>query len=273
MQKLVSFLSQKFIAPSILFGTAIGVVFSRDEVQASDEALEPPSYPWSHRLPYQSFDSAAIRRGYQVYSQICASCHSLKFVRWRNLVNVAYTEDEVKAMAAEVDYEDGPDDTGEMFTRPGKLTDTLPKPYPNSEAARAANSGSMPPDLSVISKARPHGENYIFSLLTGYQDPPPGFELTNNMSYNPYFYGSQIAMPQQLFEDSVTYDDGTPASVSQMAKDVSTFLAWTAEPKHDDRKLIGLKGCAIAAVGFGLMLYAKRLRWGVIKHRIAALKK
>lgn len=239
----------------------------------ASEGLLAPSYPWSHVKPWQSFDRAAIRRGFQVYQQVCASCHSLNFLSYRNLVNVAYTEDEVKAMAADVDFEDGPNDKGEMFERPGTLTDHIPRPYPNEQAARAANSGAYPTDLSLIVKGRPGAEDYLFALLTGYKDAPAGVDVKEGMSYNPYFYGSQIAMPQQLHEGSVEYDDGTEATISQMAKDVTIFLSWAAEPHQDEHKKFGLKALFTLALTGSLMLYWKRLKWSVIKNRITAIKK
>lgn len=239
----------------------------------ASEALKPPSYPWSHAKPWQSFDHASIRRGFQVYQQVCASCHSLQFLHYRDLVNVAFTEEEVKEMAAEVMVEDGPDEEGEMFERAGKLTDHIPKPYPNEEAARFANNGAYPVDLSLIVKARPYGEDYVYSLLTGYKEPPPGVEVKSGLYYNPYFGGGQIAMPPQLVNGSVTYDDGTEATISQMAKDVTTFLAWAGEPGHDEHKKTGLKFFFLFSLIGVQMLYWKRLRWSTIKHRDVSIKK
>jgi ubiquinol-cytochrome c reductase cytochrome c1 subunit len=239
----------------------------------ASDGLHAPSYPWSHAKPWQAFDRASIRRGFQVYQQVCASCHSLNFLSYRNLVNVAYTEEEMKAMAADVDVEDGPNDKGEMFDRPGTLTDHIPRPYPNEQAARAANNGAYPTDLSLIVKGRPGAEDYLFTLLTGYKEAPPGVDVKEGMSYNPYFYGSQIAMPQQLHEGSVEYEDGTDASISQMAKDVTTFLAWAAEPHQDEHKKFGLKAMFSLALTGALMLYWKRLKWSIVKNRITAIKK
>ena len=170
-------------------------------------------------------------------------------------------------MAAEVDVEDGPDDQGEMFTRPGKLADFFPVPYPNEQAARAANNGANPVDLSVITKARVGGENYIYALLTGYMEPPTGFEVKPGMSYNPYFDGSQIAMPQQLKNGGVTYDDGTEANISQMAKDVTTFLAWASEPYQDEHRIMGIKASLLCAVAGITGIYYKRMKWTTIKKR------
>ncbi|KAH9933306.1 cytochrome c1, component of the mitochondrial respiratory chain [Fomitopsis serialis] len=209
---------------------------------AADDGLHPPNYPWSHSGLLDSFDHARL----QVYREVCAACHSLDRIAWRNMVGVSHNVDEVKAMAEEIEYEDGPDDAGEMFQRPGKLSDYMPPPYPNEEAARAGNGGALPPDLSLIVKARHGGADYIFSLLT----------IREGMNYNPYFPGNAISMARVLFDGLVEYDDGTPATTSQMAKDVVTFLNWAAEPEHDERKKIGLK-----------RLYAKRFKWSVIKSR------
>ncbi|MCO5585259.1 hypothetical protein L7F22_039192 [Adiantum nelumboides] len=151
-----------------------------------DEGLHPAHYPWSHNGSFETFDHASIRRGYQVYREVCAACHSLDRIAWRNLVGVSHTVDEAKEMAEEVEYEDGPNDEGEMFQRPGKLADHLPAPYPNAEAARAANNGGLPPDLSLITKARHGGGDYIFALLTGYTDPPAGYEVPEGLNFNPY---------------------------------------------------------------------------------------
>jgi ubiquinol-cytochrome c reductase cytochrome c1 subunit len=202
-----------------------GVLLSNQTVSA-DSGLNPPNYPWNHSKPWQAFDHASIRRGFLVYKQVCATCHSLDRIAWRNLVDVAFTEAEIKQMASEVEYKDGPDQEGDMFDRPGKLSDYLPRPYPNENAARFANNGALPPDLSLVVKARERHEDYIFALLTGYREPPAGIVLREGLHYNPYFPGGAIAMAQPLSNGQVEYDDGTENSISQMAKDVSTFLAW-----------------------------------------------
>ncbi|KAG5652046.1 cytochrome c1 [Sphagnurus paluster] len=209
----------------------------------------------------------SIRRGYQVYREVCAACHSLDRIAWRNLVGVSHTADEVKAMAEEVEYTDGPNSEGEMFQRPGKLADYMPAPYPNEEAARAGNAGAYPPDLSLIVKARHGGADYIFSLLTGYMDPPAGVEIREGMNYNPYFPGGAISMARVLFDGLVEYDDGTPATTSQMAKDVVTFLNWAAEPEHDERKKYGIKAVIIFSTLTLISLYVKRFKWSPIKNR------
>jgi len=186
---------------------------------------------------------------------------------YRHLVNVAYTEDEMKAIAAEAQVEDGPDDDGNMFTRPGKLSDHFSKPYPNEQAARAANAGAYPPDLSLITSARHGGEDYVFSILTGYMDPPAGVEVKDDLYFNPYFPGQSIAMAPALYNEIIEYEDGTPATVTQLAKDVCTFLKWAAEPDHDDRKRMGMKALTLLALLAAASYYYKRHRWSVLKSR------
>ncbi|PVV02277.1 hypothetical protein BB560_003273 [Smittium megazygosporum] len=231
------------------------------------EGLHAPSFPFQHLDTFGIFDHASIRRGYQVFREVCSACHSVDFLHWRNLVNVAFTEEEVKAMAAEFEYEAGPDDQGEMFMRPGILSDPLPKPFANEQAARAGNNGAYPPDLSLITKARHNGTNYLFSLLTGYYDPPAGVDIPEGMHFNPYFPGGSIAMAQSLFDGVVEYEDGTPATASQMAKDVTTFLNWASEPELDDRKRMGAKVILIFSILTGLAIYLKRFKFVNLKTR------
>ncbi|KAM4688555.1 cytochrome c1, heme protein, mitochondrial [Discoglossus pictus] len=241
-------------------------------VKASDLELHPPSYPWSHNGFLSSLDHASIRRGYQVYKQVCAACHSMEYIAFRNLIGVSHTEAEAKALAEEFEIVDGPDENGEMFTRPGKLSDYFPKPYPNSEAARASNNGALPPDLSYIVNARHGGEDYIFSLLTGYCDPPTGVALREGLYYNPYFPGQAIGMAPPIYNEILEYDDATPATMSQVAKDVCTFLRWASEPEFDQRKRMGLKVLMISAILIPLVYYMKRHRWSVLKSRKMAYR-
>lgn len=194
---------------------------------------------------------------------------SMKFVHYRNLVGVCFSEDEAKALAAEVEVEDGPNDAGEMYERPGKLSDPLPSPYKNEMQARAINNGALPPDLSLIAKSRHAGEDYLFALLTGYKEPPAGVTVNEKAGqyYNPYFPGSKIGMAKQLIDGAVEYPDGTPATASQMAKDVSVFLTWAAEPHQDERKRQGQKFFFAMIVAAALAGYAKRFRWSPLKFR------
>ncbi|CAG8553745.1 4727_t:CDS:10 [Ambispora leptoticha] len=232
-----------------------------------DEGLHPPAYPWSHKGALSTFDHASIRRGYQVYREVCSQCHSLDRIAWRSLVGVSHTVEEAKAMAQEFEYTDGPNDEGEMFLRPGRLSDYMPRPYPNDEAARAGNAGALPPDLSLMIKARHGGADYVFALLTGYVEPPAGVHIREGLNYNPYFPGGAIAMARVLFDGLVEYEDGTPATTSQMAKDVTTFLCWAAEPEHDERKKMGAKAIIILSALFALSIWLKRNRWSVLKSR------
>ncbi|KAH7911062.1 cytochrome c1, component of the mitochondrial respiratory chain [Hygrophoropsis aurantiaca] len=233
----------------------------------ADDGLHPGVYPWPHKGLFDTFDHASIRRGFQVYREVCAACHSLDRIAWRNLVGVSHTADEARLLAEDVEYTDGPDDAGEMFQRPGKLSDYLPPPYPNEEAARAGNGGALPPDLSLIIKARHGGADYVFSLLTGYVDPPAGVEIREGMNYNPYFPGGAISMARLLFDGLVEYEDGTPATTSQMAKDVVTFLNWAAEPELDERKRLGLKAVILFSALFAVSIGVKRFKWTPIKNR------
>uniref|UniRef100_T1J873 Cytochrome c domain-containing protein n=1 Tax=Strigamia maritima TaxID=126957 RepID=T1J873_STRMM len=223
-------------------------------VKAEGLELHPPKYPWNHGGYLQSLDHASVRRGYEVYKQVCAACHSLKFVRYRELVGAVFSEDEAKALAEEIEVQDGPDENGEMFTRPGKLSDKFPSPYPNEEAAR-------------------HGEeDYIFSILTGYCDPPAGIEIREGLYYNPYFTGGSIGMAQVLYNEVMEYSDGTPAAASQMAKDVCTFLRWTAEPQYDWRHKMLIKVFMVAPLLLFVSWYYKRHVWSTLKSRKLAFK-
>ncbi|KAI3637646.1 hypothetical protein MIR68_004295 [Amoeboaphelidium protococcarum] len=242
-----------------------------------NHGLHPPHHHWEHHSPVKTFDAAAIRRGFQVYKEVCSQCHSLKFIAFRNLVGVSHTEDEAKELALEYEIEDGPNDQGEMYKRPGRLSDYFPPVYPNEEAARAANNGALPPDLSCIVKARMGYEDYVFSLLTGYTEPPAGIKLREGLHYNPYMPGGAISMARVLYDGIVDYEDGTPATSSQMAKDVVTFLAWASEPEHDTRKKWGMKVMILLGTLAPIAFWWKRHTWSYLKTRkiviIPTLKK
>jgi len=233
-----------------------------------EECLEPPHLKWYHHTWWHSYDHGAIRRGFQVYNQIGKACHGMKFIYFRQLVNVAYTEDEMKAIAAENEgYLSKPNDDGDVEERTGVLTDRMWEPFANEKAARAANNGALPPDLSVIVRARHHADSYVFALLTGYRDAPHGVELGENMYYNIYFPGCQISMPPPLAEGAVEYDDGTVASVSQMAKDVTVYLSWSSEMERDERHLMGLKTLFCIGALMVPFFYWKKAKWNVLKKR------
>jgi len=248
-------------------GVATAAAVYNSAVFASDGVLAPTKMPWDFEGYLTTYDAGAIRRGHQVYSQVCASCHGLRAIAYRNLVGVCYSEEEAKAMAEDVEFADGPNDEGEMFDRPGKLSDYFPSPYPNEEAARFANNGAYPPDLSLITKARVGGADYVFALLTGYKDVPAGLQPRDTQYYNPYFPGGWIGMPQPINEGAVEYEDGTSPTVTQMAKDVCVFLTWAAEPEADERKLMGFKMMSALTVLFGFTWWYKRRTWSVIKNR------
>lgn len=246
---------------------AVSMVVVGSIAQSSDDHIPPPEHPWFHQRLLGALDAKAVRRGHQVYTQVCATCHSLDRIAYRNFVGMIYDEETAKKLAEEKEYEDGPDESGEMFERPGKLSDHLQSPYANEEQARFANGGAYPPDLSLMAKARHDGANYIFALLTGYRDAPFGVQVGDGQYYNPYFPGGKIGMARQLFDGGVEYDDGTPANASQMAKDVAEFLVWTAEPDHNDRRRMGLKWMVFMGMVLLMSGYYKRFRWSLVKNR------
>ena len=238
------------------------------------ESVPPPKQEWSFSGVLETFDRTALQRGLQVYREVCAGCHSLKYIAFRNLADLGYNEAEIKALASEATVIDGPDDDGEMFERAGLPSDLLPSPFPNAKAAAAANNGAVPPDLSLMAKARKGGADYSHALLTGYEELPENwkeldeysflprdFELQEGLSFNRYFPGFQIAMAQPLYEEGVEYADGTEATVEQMAHDVSTFLMWTAEPKLEERKSWGIKAMIFVLVLTVILYLAKRKIW------------
>ena len=199
---------------------------------------------WSFKGLTGKFDRGSLQRGYQVYTEVCASCHSMKYVSYRNLAEPGgpeFTKEQAKAIASNFEVEDGPNSDGEMFTRPAKLSDRFVNPYENTKAAQAANGGAYPPDMSVLAKARSGGVDYIYSLLLGYEDAPSGITLDDGVYYNKFMYGNKIKMSEPLSDGLVEYSDGTNASKEQMAKDVTTFLMWAAEPHLESRHKMGFK--------------------------------
>ena len=230
------------------------------------DAVAPPSVKWTFDGLFGSFDRAALRRGFQVYTEVCAVCHSLRLVHYRNLTAIGFSEDQVKALAAEVEVTDGPDAEGEMFDRPARPSDRFVSPFANDNAARAANNGALPPDLSLVTKSRIGGPDYIHGLMVGYREAPAEMEMAEGMDYNAYFPGHQIAMPAPLSEELVEYADGTEATVGQMAKDVTQFLVWAAEPELEERKRMGVKVVLFLVLLTGMLYAVKRAIWSDVPH-------
>lgn len=255
---------------------------------AAGEAETPPRVKWSFSGPFGMFDQGQLQRGFKVYREVCQACHSMSLLSFRNLGEPggpSFTEAQVRAIAAEYTVKDGPNDQGEMFDRPGGPADRFPKPFPNDNAARAANGGALPPDMSVIAKARTYergfpwflldivtqfqeqGPDYIVALLKGYADAPQGFQLPTGSHYNKYFPGHAIGMPAPLSDGQVTYDDGAPQTVDQYAKDVTAFLMWAAEPHMIERKRVGFQVMIFLLVFAGLLYFTKKKVWSdVHKH-------
>ena len=242
-----------------------GMMFSLPVLAAGGGDVTLKHVDWSFNGPFGSFDQASMQRGFQVYREVCAGCHSLRYIAFRNLTALGYSEAEIKAIAAEYDIEDGPNDEGEMFTRPGIPADRFPLSYPNENAARAANNGAYPPDLSLIYKARPNGADYLYSLLTSYQDAPAGTDVPEGMYYNAAYSGHMIAMPQPLYGEDVTYADGADTSIEAQARDLVQFMAWTAEPFMEDRKRTGVAVMTFLILLVGMSYGAMRFIWADVK--------
>jgi ubiquinol-cytochrome c reductase cytochrome c1 subunit len=247
------------VAGGLLLAGAVG---GTGPALAAGEALPPPDTKFSFDGLFGTFDRASAQRGFQVYKEVCSNCHSMRLLYYRNLQELGLSEAEVRAIAATVQVTDGPNDEGQMFERPGRPSDRFRSPFTNENAARAANNGAYPPDLSVITKAREHGADYIHALLIGYSDPPEDFQLMEGMNYNKYFAGRQIAMAPPLSgEGQVEFKDGTTATVEQMSRDVTTFLAWAAEPEMEGRKQMGVRIVLFLTILGGLAYAVKRKVW------------
>ena len=275
-KKVAGALVGLIVAGGLVFGGA-------QDARAAAGGPTPPSLSWSFAGPFGKFDRGALQRGYKVYKEVCATCHSMSLMHFRNLADTGgpgFTEAQALAVASEVQVKDGPNDAGDMFDRPGRLADPFPKPFPNENAARAANGGAYPPDLSLMAKARNYdrgfpqfvfdfftqfqekGPNYIDALLQGYVDPPPAdFTLPEGSYYNTYFPGHAIKMPKPISDDQVTYEDGTPQKLANYAHDVSTFLMWTAEPHLEARKKMGLQVMVFLIILAGLLYFTKKKVW------------
>ena len=244
---------------------AIGL-FAAAPAHSAGEAIPIPDRKFSFDGIFGTYDRASAQRGFQVYKEVCAACHGLRLVSYRNLRELGLTEAQVAAIASQFEIKDGPNDEGQMFERPGRPADRFRSPFPNDAAARAANNGALPPDLSVMTKARAGGADYLFALLTGYVDPPAGVTVMDGMHYNKYFPGHQIAMGAPLNPDQVEFADGTSATVEQMAHDVSTFLQWAAEPELEQRRALGVKIIIFLTILAGLTYAVKRKVWADVEH-------
>ena len=219
---------------------------------------------WSFEGIFGTFDRASLQRGYQVYQEVCSGCHSVQHLSYRNLSEKGGPEfsiEEAKAIAAQFEVEDGPNSDGEMFVRPGRLSDKFVKPYPNVEASTAANGGAYPPDMSVLAKARAGGADYIYSLLLGYEEAPTGFELDDGVYYNKYMPGNKIKMSAPISDGLVEYADGTQATTAQMAKDVTNFLVWTSEPHLESQHRMGFKAIIYLIILLTLVYMSKQKVW------------
>ena len=219
---------------------------------------------WSFEGVFGTFDRASLQRGYQVYQEVCSGCHSVKHLSYRNLSEKGGPEflpEEVKAIAAQFEVTDGPNEDGEMFTRPGRLSDKFISPFPNVKAAAAANGGAYPPDMSVLAKARKGGANYIYSLLMGYEEAPAGYELDEGVYYNKYMPGNKIKMAEPISDGIVEYADGTETSKAQIARDVTAFLVWAADPHLEARHKMGFKVFFYLIILLTLVYLSKQKVW------------
>ena len=250
------------LAAASLIGLAAGIAAL--PANAAEETPAPPKRSWSFDGMFGTYDRAALQRGFQVYKEVCAACHAMKYVYYRNLTEIGLSAEQVKAVAASVEVNGGLNDQGEAFTRPGTPADRLKAPYPNEKASRAANGGALPPDQSLLVNAREGGADYINAILTGYQGAPSGFALGDGMNYNKYFPGHQIRMAQPLQDEQVTYADGTKATVEQMASDVTTFLAWASNPELEQRKRMGIRIVLFLILMTGVTYAVKRKVWASV---------
>lgn len=263
-----------------LIGLALAglLVLSGPAAYAAGGPKKKPRYvDWSFSGPFGAWDLNQLQRGFKVFQQVCANCHGMELVAFRNLEDIGFSEDQVKAIAAEYEVTDGPNADGEMFERPAVPADLFPGPYANDKEAAVVNNGAVPPDFSLLAKARAvergfptfvfdiftlyaeNGPDYIYSLLTGYKEAPEGVEIADGTHYNPYFIaGEALAMAQPLYGDDVEYDDGTEATIDQQSKDVSAFMMWAAEPYLVERKRMGFVVLIFLAVFAGLLYLTKK---------------
>ncbi len=225
---------------------------------------EAPQLHWSFDGVFGTYDKASMQRGLKVYREICAGCHGLKRVYFRNLEALGYDEGQIKTIAAEYTVADGPNEEGDMFERPALPSDAFPEPFPNDQIAKLSNMGALPPDMSLITKARADGPNYVAALLTGYDEPPHDAHLSDGQYWNKYMPGHVIAMSQPLYDGMVTYEDGAPETADQYSIDVVHFLTWAADPYMEDRKRTGIKTLIFLFIFTGVMYGVKRKIWAKV---------
>ena len=258
---------KNFFRISFLIALFFGFQFNSNAA----EKVEYLKTDWSFKGPFGKFDRAALQRGYQVYQEVCSSCHSMKYLSYRNLVEEGgpeFSVEQAKAIAASFEVKDGPNADGDMFTRPGKLSDKFVMPYENVKAAQAANGGAYPPDMSVLVKARGGGVDYIYSLLQGYEEAPSNVSLDEGVYYNKYMYGNKIRMAAPLSDGLVEYGDGTNATVEQMSKDVTTFLMWSAEPHLEARHQMGFKAIVYLIILTVLVYFSMKKIWSRVESEV-----
>jgi ubiquinol-cytochrome c reductase cytochrome c1 subunit len=244
----------------LLLGFALICVLTTPQVWAEGDTLPIPKQKWSFEGPTGTFKQDALQRGYQVYKEVCSACHGLNRISYEKLMGIGLSKEAVKVLAAEHDQPDLTEE-GQPTQRKGIMSDKIHSPYPNDKAARAANNGALPPDLSLITKARAGGPNYVYALITGFCSAPADKPITEGMYYNPYFSGRQIAMAPPFFDGQVKYADGTKATADQMARDVVTFLSWSAEPEMEQRKKMGVKVMFYLIILSAVLYLSKRKIW------------
>ena len=231
---------------------------------SSEKKVEFLKNNWNFEGVFGTFDRASLQRGYQVYQEVCSGCHSMQHLSYRNLSEKGgpeFTKEEAKAIAAQFEVTDGPNEDGEMFTRPARLSDKFVSPFPNVKAAAVANGGAYPPDMSVLAKARKGGADYIYSLLMGYEEAPAGYELDDGVYYNKYMAGNKIKMAEPIYEDAVQYSDGTKATKEQITKDVTAFLVWAGDPHLESRHKMGFKVFFYLIILLMLVYLSKQKVW------------
>ena len=233
---------------------------------SAQEIPEPKTQDWSFYGAFGTYDRAALQRGFQVYREVCAACHSMNLLAYHDLDGIGYKLPEIKAIAASVSVPDDPDDTGEIKDRPGRPSDHFKAPFANEKAAQAANNGALPKDLSLIVRGRKYGPDYVFALMTHFGTPPADLKMAKGMNYNSAFPGGQIAMPPPLTDDRVTYADGTKATLAQEAHDVATFLSWASDPHLEDRHRLGARVMIFLLAFSGVMYGVKRKVWSNVAH-------